>query len=654
MKHNLTDKEFFKIINKGCRKYGDDITDTFPLWVLEITYSFLTEDDLDKAVYGLTGNDESIDAFFINESTKDIYFVQCKSAINERNLKVCKKEWLSYLYDIPNKLENEEYIEQHKNTRVQEIASDYAVYKKKGYNLNFAFFHLGHIADYKILDSYNTEITKSFEYYGFEEIKDLYFEHESRLSLTEPEFFNLNITYSNKAEIIDQKIGGHYTLISVLTGDEIIRLREDYKYKLFDKNVRYNLGLNKINKTIIQSATESKNDFYFLNNGLTITSLKFKKKDATTIRVERPQIINGAQTVDSIYAAYLKRFNKLKRVQRDVDHAKKKALEEFKDLKVMFRIIQTHLDEKDFEMNVIKCNNTQNAVQVRDFYSNNPEQIELQEQFATLGIFYEIKRGERNYIKKNPHNRLKKKLSEFEFNKENLDIEKLASLLRAYHLEPGAKEVGAKNILNDDDAYQMLFGSSIADITIEKVKEMTLAYNIFSVLEDESKRLNRLLKLLLHIDDRPKEFYKIKTLICESLVLNDVIKSKFTDFDTYNQNNERNKKLIRKFSCFTQGKYFALAIFRLILEECSYDSSILKTELYRDKEFIKDKIVKAWLPTVLSKLLVKEFDRAAESDGISMAAFFLRPKSFSNIWEMFEQFDAEENQEFTDIFPLRI
>lgn len=653
MNNKVTDKGFFKIINKGCRKYGDRIADTFPLWALEITYPFLNEDEIEKAVYGLAGNDESIDAFFVNENTKDIYFVQCKSAINERNLNVCKKDWLSYLYDIPNKLENEEYIEEHKNSRVQEIASDFAVYKKKGYKINFAFFHLGHLANYKILDSY-VDDGKTFEYYGFNEIKDLYYEYESRLSLTEPEYFNLNITYSNKAELINQKIGGHYTLISILTGDEIIRLREQYKYKLFDKNVRYNLGLNKINKSIVESANSNKNDFYFYNNGLTITSLKFKKKDFSTIRVERPQIINGAQTVDSIYTAFSKRFAKLKRIHKDINQAKLKALEEFKDLKVMFRIIQTHRDESDFEMNVIKCNNTQNAVQIRDFYSNNPEQIELQKKFASLGLFYEIKRGERNFIKKNKHNRLEKRLSDFEYNKENIDIEKLASLLRAYHLEPSAKEVGAKNILNDDDAYQMLFGNNAVDITIEKVKEMTLAYNIFSLLEEESKRLNKLLKLLLHIDERPKDFEKVKSLVNDSLALNSVIKSKYSNIETYKKNTERNKKHIRKFSCFTQGKYFTLAIFRLILEECGYDKSLLETELYRDKNFIKNKIVKVWLPVVLSKLLVKEFERATEADGISMAAFYLRPKSFNNIWEKFEQLDAEEDQEFNEIFPLGI
>jgi hypothetical protein len=654
MKTDITEKAFFKIVNKGCRKFSEEIEDSFPMWTLEITFPFLTEDDISNAVYGLDRNDESIDAFFINESTKDIYFIQCKSARSERQLKACKKEWLSYLYDVPNKLSNEDYIDSHKNERIKEIAAEYAIYKKKGYANNFYFFHLGYLPDHSILDSYSVNTLESFKYLGLDELQDQYFEYKSRLSLTEPAFFNINISYSNKPEIINQTIGSHYTLISVITGDEIIRLREEYKYQLFDKNVRFNLGLNKINKSIVESAENQKSEFYFFNNGLTITSLKFKMKDYKTIRVEHPQIINGAQTVDSIYTAYQKRFNKLKRNLRDATKAKAKALEEFSHLKVMFRIIQTDLDENEFEMNVIKCNNTQNAVQARDFYSNNPEQIELQEKFNELGYFYEIKRGERSFIKKNLHTRLKKKLSDFKFGSDSIDIEKLASLYRAYNLTPTAKEVGAKNILNDDDAYQIIFGSSAIDITTEGVKEMILAFNLFDLLEIESKRLNKILKLLINLDENNKDFLKCKVLIDKSMVLNSIIKSKFKNIDTYNENKERHKKSIRKFGCFTQGKYFTLAIFRLILDECNYIESLITTELYRDKKFIQEKIIQPWLPTILSKLLIKEFERAADMDGISMSAFYLRLKSFENIYEDFGQLDTEENKEFTDLFPLKL
>ena len=64
MKTNITEKEFFKIVNKGCRKFSEEIEDSFPMWTLEITFPFLTEDDINNAVYGLDRNDESIDAFF--------------------------------------------------------------------------------------------------------------------------------------------------------------------------------------------------------------------------------------------------------------------------------------------------------------------------------------------------------------------------------------------------------------------------------------------------------------------------------------------------------------------------------------------------------------------------------------------------------------
>ena len=57
---------------------------------------------------------------------------------------------------------------------------------------------------------------------------------------------------------------------------------------------------------------------------------------------------------------------------------------------------------------------------------------------------------------------------------------------------------------------------------------------------------------------------------------------------------------------------------------------------------------------MLSKLLIREYDRAVESDSISMSTFYLRPKSFDNIYEVFEQLDTEENKEFTDLFPLNL
>ncbi|GAH80367.1 unnamed protein product, partial [marine sediment metagenome] len=57
-----------------------------------------------------------------------------------------------------------------------------------------------------------------------------------------------------------------------------MRLRKRFKYKLFDKNLRFSLGKNSTNNKIIQTAKEEKPNFYFYNNGITITSTSFKYK----------------------------------------------------------------------------------------------------------------------------------------------------------------------------------------------------------------------------------------------------------------------------------------------------------------------------------------------------------------------------------------
>lgn len=53
-----------------------------------------------------------------------------------------------------------------------------------------------------------------------------------------------------------------------------------------------------------------------------------------------------------------------------------------------------HIEDDDWSQQVIRGVNTQNRVRSYDFRSNEPEQIELQNRFRDLKIFYERKRGE--------------------------------------------------------------------------------------------------------------------------------------------------------------------------------------------------------------------------------------------------------------------
>jgi len=651
----MTDKEKFKIIKRGSASFSEEIHEGFPYWALSVFFPQLDEDNIERAIFDLDFNDESIDAFIVFDESKETHIFQFKSARSERQIRACKKEWLDYLFNVPIKLTNDTYIDNHKNDRIKDIAADYIIAKEKGYKIIFNFVHIGYIADEDLLLSYSSDENIIFNYFGIDEIVDMYEEYLSKTELTDPPSFEINLTYNNKPDIIEQKLGAHRTFISLITGDEVIRLREEHKYRLFDKNVRFNLGMNKVNSKIVDSATNSKEEFYFYNNGLTITCTKFKPR-SNAVKVDFPQIINGAQTVDSIYQAYKIRFNKLKRMHRNIEEAKSQALEEFGRLKVLFRLIQKDEINPDFELNVIKSNNTQNAVQIRDFYSNNPEQIELQKFLSKHGYFYEIKRGERNYIKKETHLTLNKKLNDFEYKDDQIDIEKLASLFRAWNWEPSAKEVGAKRILNDDDTYHSIFGSSREDISDEKVKEMILAYNIFNIIESESKNYNKILKLLITIDDKKSDFNKVQQLVDDSLVFNKALKSKFESEDDYYRNKDRHKTAIRNSVAFSQGKYLVLATFSLIIHECSYLKTLTQeTQLFKNKDFLKENIVKRWLPVILKRILNKEYERAIK-DGVTQSAFYLRTKTFENMNKIFEQleFNDEDDKEITEIFPLEI
>ncbi len=113
--NQINNKDFFKAIKKESKEYSDDITEGFPYFCLKIFWDSLSNDDIENALVGLKANDESIDAFFIDEENREIIFLQCKSCESEKQIKALKKEWLSYLNEIEDKLEDCTFIDNHKN-----------------------------------------------------------------------------------------------------------------------------------------------------------------------------------------------------------------------------------------------------------------------------------------------------------------------------------------------------------------------------------------------------------------------------------------------------------------------------------------------------------------------------------------------------------
>nr|VFK00724.1 MAG: AIPR protein [Candidatus Kentron sp. LFY] len=107
-------------------------------------------------------------------------------------------------------------------------------------------------------------------------------------------------------------------LVGRISANEIAALMERHGERLLDRNIRRYLGLqgNRVNEGIRNTLqSDQKSNFYFFNNGITLTCDKFSynslQSDDHQVRVENLQIINGGQTCMTI----LKTSQELRKLQ---------------------------------------------------------------------------------------------------------------------------------------------------------------------------------------------------------------------------------------------------------------------------------------------------------------------------------------------------
>ena len=172
--------------------------------------------------------------------------------------------------------------------------------------------------------------------------------------------------------------------LAVASGTAIKQLFQSGKRdQLFSENVRLHLGATKINKKIAETIEKSPEEFFYYNNGVSClaTSVSSQATNGTVLKLNGLQVINGAQTVRTIG-----------------EHASDANLQK---VRVLIRITPRDMrpDNPDFATNIIRYNNTQNAIKEQDFIANDPVQIALKDQFSfprfAKSVLYHPKRGPR-------------------------------------------------------------------------------------------------------------------------------------------------------------------------------------------------------------------------------------------------------------------
>jgi hypothetical protein len=173
---------------------------------------------------------------------------------------------------------------------------------------------------------------------------------------------------------------------------DLVHAFHEFGYQIFEPNVRCYIRQSEVNKAIRESVghRQSREEFRFLNNGVTITCKGFQKpkENRQYFRVTQPGVVNGLQTVFALYEAY-----------RGLSQEDKEHFDE--NCCVLVRLLE---EQAVGDVNrLVRATNTQNPMEPRNLVSNKPEQILFEKEFADIGWFYERKQGAWDAFAGDPH-----------------------------------------------------------------------------------------------------------------------------------------------------------------------------------------------------------------------------------------------------------
>lgn len=201
---------------------------------------------------------------------------------------------------------------------------------------------------------------------------------------------SLNVDTDNYP--FDLPLKARYVLTPVVTLYRMFREAKEKGYPLFDANIREYLGNNKgINKSIYNTLmdTDDRKNFFYYNNGITIVCSHMSSSRTTPsglqFEVNNPQVVNGCQTVSTIYEA--------------LNDSNQNSLEnDFKNTFVLVKVLQvdSSIEQEILYKNIVTYNNSQNAIDQKTFVANSSEFLRLQRDFEQKGFLLLIKQSDKN------------------------------------------------------------------------------------------------------------------------------------------------------------------------------------------------------------------------------------------------------------------
>jgi len=546
---------------------------SFLFWFLE---RYLPKEELSVFENYITeGNDDSsCDIIFnnIDQNGNEIFYVVQAKWFSKKNINKSNeitKEIKACLTDFQLILSGKKSSKFNQNFNTQYI--NFLAHKRKNKAVKFIFLALcdGDVNINEYIDNFVNSLV-SFELIDFYKLKEQFIEIEYKGVRThnpietpyipksefELEFEEKQVIY------IDRPFKSNIFLVRPIV---IYQLFEKYGHSLFYKNIRNPLPNSHFNEEIKNTILNNSINFWYFNNGITAITDKISDfyPNSKNVSIKGIQVINGAQTVFSIYQAY-------KYATKDI---RTKMNEEGL---VTLRVVTT--GGQDFDLKVTRFTNSQNPINERDFHSNDDVQKRLQLEFYKYtNIWYETRRGE---FRKKPKEVTK------------LTNEILAQTYLAYYLNDPFNAKQSKKLIFIDPRvlsnglYQKIFNDDT------KYDDMLISYYLYLLIDRKRKAIKKQIDSIdtTQLTNKEEELLKYDFIQYANFELLALFKILFYNIHKSNLK-EINGKIISYFekgTIGTIGKSYEILkdyIKTDLLERKLKDSKIVNSVIFKSKEY---------------------------------------------------------------------
>lgn len=313
------------------------------------------------------------------------------------------------------------------------------------------------------------------------------------------EMYNADSEAIVNLELVDQPISlSESEYISLVNLGTFFKFITDdnrcLRKSFFDTNVRDYQGNNSVNSSIAKTLENDGNeDFWWLNNGVTILSTDIKLVTNKSLQVVDPKIVNGLQTSREIYNYFSERIDKINKDNRTI----------------LVRVIRPESEES--RDNIIFSNNNQTNIPKSSLRVTDTIHLQIEMYFKNRGLYYDRRK---NYYKNQ-----KKKAVDI------ISVSFLAQCLISLILRmPDFARARPSTVLADEEKYKYLY---------EDNKELEAYY--------KAARIGRLVQNTLKRDSELTKtevndilFYVIYVTVANVLRKKDV---SFIDLKNFDLNN---------------------------------------------------------------------------------------------------------------------